>query len=117
MVLDEATVKLISELWRKQRRRFGEVDPMGQIFVHANGRPVSPDWLTRLFAKLVKWLGLTAAGTSERSDDPLGRHEPMCCLCDLVITLSDYARDCRPATAILRRPRLRLTPCQARHVG
>jgi integrase len=28
------------------------------VFVHANGRPVRPDWLTRRFAKLVTELDL-----------------------------------------------------------
>ncbi|WP_238447190.1 site-specific integrase [Micromonospora sp. 4G55] len=58
LALDEATVKLLWELWHEQRRRRGGVDPKGRVFVHANGRPVSPDWLTRRFAKLVKQLGL-----------------------------------------------------------
>ncbi|GAA3752907.1 tyrosine-type recombinase/integrase [Plantactinospora mayteni] len=58
LALDEATVKLLWELWHEQRRRNGGATPKGRVFVHANGRPVSPDWVTRRFAKLVKQLGL-----------------------------------------------------------
>lgn len=58
LALDEFTVRLLWELWHEQRRRLGSVDPKGRVFRHADGRPVTPDWLTRRFAQLVDELDL-----------------------------------------------------------
>jgi integrase len=45
-------------LWHAQRRRHGSVYPRARLFLHRNGRPVRPDWLTRRFAALVEELDL-----------------------------------------------------------
>ncbi|MFG1606028.1 tyrosine recombinase XerC [Actinoplanes sp. NPDC049265] len=58
MSLDRFSVELLSALWRDQRRRLGWVDPNERVFVHADGKPVRPDWLTRRFRKLADSEGL-----------------------------------------------------------
>ncbi len=58
LALDEVSVRILWALWREQRRRYGRVDPKARVFLHRNGRPVRPDWLTRRFATLVAELGL-----------------------------------------------------------
>ncbi|BCB79623.1 tyrosine-type recombinase/integrase [Phytohabitans flavus] len=59
LALDEASVEVLWELWRAQKAQRGRApEPRDRVFLHANGRPVRPDWLTRRFAALVKELGL-----------------------------------------------------------
>jgi integrase len=58
LMLDRFSMELFSALWREQERRFGWVDPKGRVFVHADGRSLRPDWVTRRFTKLVKDSGL-----------------------------------------------------------
>ncbi|NMO54529.1 site-specific integrase [Actinoplanes sp. TBRC 11911] len=58
LTLDRFSVALLSALWREQKRRFGWVSPKDRVFVHADGRRLRPDWVTRRFTKLVDELGL-----------------------------------------------------------
>jgi integrase len=59
LALDDASVEILWELWRTRKAQLGRApDPRGRVFVHANGRAVRPDWLTRRFAALVRQLGL-----------------------------------------------------------
>jgi integrase len=58
LTLDRFSVALLSALWREQKRRFGWVDPKDRVFVHADGRRLRPDWVTRRFTKLVDDFGL-----------------------------------------------------------
>jgi integrase len=54
--LDEITNRLLAETWRRvvadPRREIR--NPRGCLFLQPDGRPVSPDYLTRHFARLVK---------------------------------------------------------------
>lgn len=58
LALDNATVRNPVGVVARAATPVRPVDPKGRLFLHANGRPVRPDWLTRRFAKLVKELGL-----------------------------------------------------------
>jgi integrase len=58
LALDRATLAMLRAWWQAQHRRYGHVDPKARVFVHRNGCPVRPDWLTRRFARLVGELDL-----------------------------------------------------------
>ena len=59
-------MRILWALWHAQRRQHGRVAPKGRVFVHSNGRPVRPDWLTRRFAKLVNELDLPPVWLDDR---------------------------------------------------
>jgi integrase len=58
LALDPFTVHLLREFRNMQQARFGRIQPQGRVFVHADGRPVRPDWLTHRFPQLTAGLGL-----------------------------------------------------------
>ncbi|GAA0902438.1 site-specific integrase [Virgisporangium aurantiacum] len=58
LALDEFSVQVLKEHRERQIRQLGRVNARDRMFRHPNGRPVSADWLTRRFAKVVKNLGL-----------------------------------------------------------
>jgi integrase len=58
IALDDVSVAILWLLWHAQRRRHGDVDPLGRVFRHRNGKPVTADWLTRRFKRLVDELDL-----------------------------------------------------------
>lgn len=60
LALDEFTTDLLSRHWLRQQEllggRNGDLDR--PLFMHPDGRPVHPDWITHRFAELVQLLDL-----------------------------------------------------------
>lgn len=118
LALDEFSVRLLTDLWHRQRRRFGRVDAKQRVFLREDGRPVRPDWLTRRFAKLVKNLDLppvrlhdlrhgaagiaSAAGVDlKQIQQDMGHHTPLTTIETYICVFQQMAKKAVRASAEL----------------
>lgn len=59
LALDEFTTDLLRRHWTKQQGRYDGRNNLDRpLFMHPDGRPVRPDWITHRFAELVEQLNL-----------------------------------------------------------
>jgi len=60
LALDATTVEILRLHWQAQQEHFRAhgITPSGYVFTDADGGPLSPDYLTRTFGKLIRETGL-----------------------------------------------------------